>query len=78
MAEYSLNNTFVLSALNMGSERAASQLIICRHKHGRIELKGDLKKREALRALEKIIIESLNFFLPEEAFVYFAYLPNFP
>lgn len=52
-----MNNTFVLSALNMGSERAASQLIICRHKHGRIELKGDLKKREALKALEKIIIE---------------------
>ena len=57
MMNYSLNNTFVLTALDMGKERGAKQLVICKRKDGGIEVKGDWDKREVVGCLEKMISE---------------------
>ena len=43
---YSLNNTFVLTALDMGKERGAKQLVVCQKIDGEVEIKGDWDKRE--------------------------------
>ena len=54
---YTLNNTFVMTALDMGKERGAKQLVICQMKDGSIEIKGDWEKREVVGVLEKLISE---------------------
>ena len=38
---YYLKNTFVLTALDMGKERGAKQLMVCKKKDGGVEVKGD-------------------------------------
>ena len=55
--DYSLNNTFVLTALDMGKERGAKQLIVCKKKDGVVEVKGDWDKREVVMALQQMISE---------------------
>ena len=55
--DYSLNNTFVLTALDMGKERGAKQLIVCKKKDGVVEVKGDRDKREVVMALQQMISE---------------------
>ena len=46
---YSFNNTFVLTALNMGKERGAKQLVVCQKIDGEVEIKGYWDKREVLQ-----------------------------
>lgn len=55
--DYSLNNTFVLTALDMGKERGAKQLVVCKKKDGVVEVKGDWDKREVVMALQQMISE---------------------
>ena len=54
---YSLNNTFVLTALDMGKERGAKQLVVCKLREGGVEVKGDWDKREVVAALQEMISE---------------------
>ena len=54
---YYLNNTFVLTALDMGKERGAKQLMVCKKKDGGVEVKGDWDKREVVTALQQMISE---------------------
>ena len=68
---YTLNNTFVNGALDMGKEKGAMQMFICKNADGGIETKGDLDKREVVRLLEDMISKedalSLKW-VPEAAF----------
>ena len=43
---YSLNNTFVLTALDMGKERGAKQLVVCQKIDGEVEIKGTRGKKK--------------------------------
>ena len=54
---YYLNNTFVLTALDMGKERGAKQLMVCKKKDGGVEVIGDRDKREMVTALQQMISE---------------------
>ena len=54
---YYSKNTFVLTALDMGKERGAKQLMVCEKKDGGVEVIGDWDKREMVTALQQMISE---------------------
>ena len=50
--KYYLKNTFVLTALDMGRERGAKQLMVCKKNDRGVEVKKDWDKRELVTALQ--------------------------
>ena len=54
---YNLNNVHVNRLLQLGKEKGVQHLVMAKMRDGRVEIKGDFNKKEAVKELQKKILE---------------------